>query len=150
MQATPRLQTVREDSEIPERRSSQTDIAPVGQHFVTHLRTEGEAFVQTLIQRDNQVVDEMDAMQARNEGLERHIVALTHEIRKITRLLGSTHEKYNNLKSHVEDLQMTTAAVTERLGRELDSRQEIPPTCSVSSNLSQLGGDARDGAAAER
>ena len=101
-----RLETVPEESrQEVQRRLSQAEVAPVGQTFVANLYREGDDLVQTLLARDQQVVSDMCDLQVRNKELEEQ--------------LGAAHQKFENARVHIEDLQTTAAAVTARLGREL-------------------------------
>ena len=128
------LETVVEtdEGEFDGRKSQ--EVAPVGQHFVAHLRREGESFVQTLMERDQQVAEDLQVLQQRNEQLEHQVGSLSTEVKDMTRLLGTAQQKFTNVKLHVEDLQATAAAVTARLNKELMKRGD-------SLQLSELGPD---------
>lgn len=120
------LQTVPEEPTGDERRvsdrRSSTEITPAAQGFVDTIRKEGDEFIEVLKQRDQEVIEDMNELQDRNESLQRHVEALSTEIRDMRQVLQVTNKKFSSLKSHVEDLQNTAAAVTRQLSIELGSK----------------------------
>ena len=79
-----------------ERRPSQTETALVGQDFLATLHKEGDEFVQTLKDRDRQVMGEMSELQARNETLEKNVEQLNKEVGVMTAVVTSIRAVYRN------------------------------------------------------
>ena len=107
-----RLETVHEEGRLS--RKSQ-EVAPVGQTFVENLYKEGDGLVQALVARDQQVNDELAELHVRIRELEK-------QVRVMDTQLGAAHQQLKNARVHIEDLQATTAAVTEHLNRELSKK----------------------------